>query len=85
MRPFFRLRLVLFRITFTVSNLRLSENFCIILCRVFGFLPLVLTIFGELFLLLTVKKSGLNYKKKPGLSQKSMVYLKKKKKKKKMF
>jgi hypothetical protein len=64
MRPFFPLRLLLFRITLIVSNLRLCEQFCIILCKVFGFSPLVLTIFRkEEVLFVDSKKCVLNHKK----------------------
>jgi hypothetical protein len=64
MQPFLQLRLLLFRITLIVSNLRLCEQFCIIFCRVFGFSPLVFTGFGEKkkFYLLTANKCGLNQK-----------------------
>jgi hypothetical protein len=72
MRPFFQLkiRLLLFRINLIVSNLRLCEQFCIILYRVLGFSRLVFTVFGKkMFYLLTANKCGLNHKK-PGLNHK---------------
>jgi hypothetical protein len=37
MRPFIEHRLLLVRITLTVSNLRLSEQLCMLLCRAFRF------------------------------------------------
>jgi hypothetical protein len=71
MRPFFQLRLFLFRNTLAASNLGLCELFCILHKIVQGFRDFTIGLNKfrgkKMFYLLTANKCGLNHKK-PGLN-----------------